>query len=300
MKGVEYVTEVKPRAPEWVERHVVLPIVVPPPEDFLEHKAWWEEWGWMVNYSVHKTNYTLAKKLAKELANEIHKVRVGSPWYNKKESQKRIKEILEQLRSIRMVPFEKRTPQEKWAHLLMQLPGDIGGPNKDKIRDLLSKRCKGRVLEAMCGFNSYLKPSPDREVVALDYCREALERYPYPERTRILFDLNKIHGNRRMEFFKEGEFDNITICFGFHYLQHPVCLFREFYRLLSSGGQLVLVENPHQCYRDLAVRSFSPKWCVNFLRRAGFDNVQWKELPIAEDWERKAGGYYCLIEAQKD
>lgn len=282
----EYVTDVKPRKSEWPERHINLPPIFPQP-DFtdLEYMALYEEY---INFSVHVSNFPLAKELAKKLW-------VAYQENNREETQA----LLKKLHSLRVIPFGKRTPLKKWAHMMVQLPGDIGGPNKKKIREILSAKCHGRVLEAMCGFNSYFEPSPNREVVALDYCREAVERYPYPERTRILFDLNIIYGDQRMEFFREGEFDAITICFGFHYIHHPIYLFREFRRFLSSGGQLILVENPHQCYRDIACRSFSPRYCTNFLRRAFFKDVKIEELPIAEDWEQKAGGSYFLIEAKR-
>ena len=265
------VTDVKPRKFEWPERHVDLPPIVPQP-NFTdpEYMTWYNEY---VNFSVHVANFPLAKELAEKL------------WITHRENnQEEVRLLLEKLRPLRVIPFEKRTLQEKWAHMMVQLPGDIGGPNKEKIREILSTKCQGRVLEAMCGFNSYLKPSPNCEVIALDYCREALERYPYPERTRILFDLNTIQKNQRMEFFREGEFDAITICFGFHFL--------------SLDGQLILVENPRQCYQDIAYRSFSPGRCVNFLRRAFFKNVHVEELSIAEDWEQKAGGRYFLIEVK--
>lgn len=282
----EYVTDVKPRKSEWPERRVNLPPIVPQP-DLTDPKyiEWYEEY---VDFSVHVSNFPLAKELEKKL------------WSAYKENnQEEIQAHLEKLHPLKVIPFEKRTPEEKWAHMMVQLPGDIGGPNKKKIRELLSAKCQGRVLEAMCGFNSYLESSPNREVIALDYCREALQRYPYPERTRIIFDLNTIKENQRMEFFREGEFNAVTICFGFHYVHHPVCLFREFHRLLSPDGQLILVENPHQRYQDIACRSFSPGRCVNFLQRAFFKNVKVEELPIAEDWERKARGRYFLIVAKR-
>lgn len=282
----EYVTDVKPRKFDWTERYIDLPPIVPQP-DFTdpEYMTWFAEY---VNFSVHVSNFSLAKELVEKL------------WVAHKENnQKEVLRLFEQLRPLRVIPFEKRTPQEKWAHMMVQLPGDIGGPNKEKIRDILSERCHGRVLEAMCGFNSYLKSSSGREVVALDYCREALERYPYPKRTRILFDLNKIQDRKGIEFFQEGGFDAITICFGFHYLHHPIIVFQEFHQLLSRGGRLFLVENPRQRYKDIACRGFSPKICVYFLRRAFFKNIQVEELPIAQDWELRAGGRYFLIQAIK-
>lgn len=282
----EYITAVKPRRPEWPERHIHIPPIVPQP-DFMDpgYPNWFNEY---VNFSVHIANFPLAKELAEKLWAAHQKNNREETWL-----------LFEKLRQLRIAPFNKRTPLEKWAHMMVQLPGDIGGPNKKKIREVLSAKCRGRVLEAMCGFNSYLEPSANREVVALDYCREAIERYPYPERTRILFDLDLIRGNQKMEFSSEGEFNAITICFGFHYLRHPVCLFREFRRLLSPDGRLILVENPHQCYRDIARLSFSPKHCISLLRRALFKNVQVEELPIAEDWERRVGGQYFLIEAKR-
>jgi len=282
----EYVTDVKPRKNEFPERHINIPPIVSQP-DFMdpEYMAWYNEY---TNFSVHVANFTLAKKLEEKL------------WIAHRENnQEEVRALLEKLHPLRVIPFEKRTSEGKWAHMMVQLPSDIGGPNKKKIREILSAKCQGHILEAMCGFNSYIEPSLNREVIALDYCREALERYSYPERTRILFDINMIQKNQRMEFFGEGEFDVITICFGFHYLHHPVWLFREFHRLLSSDGQLIFVENPRQCYRDIACRSFSPGHCVNFLRRAFFKNVHVEELLIAEDWEQKAGGRYFLIWARR-
>lgn len=285
----EYIVVVKPRKWEWPERHVHLPTVISPPSGGFANPAyetWRQENWWIVDFTVHVSNVSHAKELAKEL------------WAAYKENdQIKIQRALGELRSLRVIPFEKRTPQEKWSHMAVQLPSDIGGPNKNKIRELLSMKCQGRILEAMCGFNSYLESSPNREIIALDYCREALERYPYPERVRILFDLNMIRGKKSIKFFREGEFDAITICFGFNYLHHPVIVFREFRRLLSSGGRLILVENPHQGYWDIARRSFSPTRCVAFLRQASFKDILVEELPIAEDWEQRNGGQYFLVEA---
>ena len=284
---VEYVTEVKPRKSEWPERLIILPPLVPQPKDIFskEYMAWYEE---NANCSVKLSDFALAKELEQKV------------WlaYNDK-NQDELKNLLRELRKLLVAPFEERSPQEKWAHMMVQLPDDIGGPNKDKISEALSARCQGRVLEAMCGFNSYLDPSSNRDVIALDYCREALERYQYPTRTRILFDLNQIDEKIGIEFFSAGEFNAITICFGFHYLHNPMLVFREFKRLLVVGGRLCLVENPNQCYRDIARRNFSTNNCSTTLYDAGFDQVIIEELPIAEEWELNAGGHYYLIEAFK-
>lgn len=285
----EYVTDIKPRKSDVPERIVSLPRITEPPDLFsLEYLDWWEKNEWLINFTVHVSNFSLSKELAKELGIAC-----------KENNQEKMESLIEQLRPLRVLPFDERTHVEKWAHMMRQLPGDIGGPNKDKIRAILSARCKGRVLEAMCGFNSYLEPSKKIEVTALDFCREALELYQYPERTRILFDLNKITHRKGIEFFQEGEFGAVTICFGFHYLQHPIIVFQEFKRLLSAGGRLILVENPNQCYSDMTYRRFLPKNCVSCLKRVSFREVQVEELAVAEDWEIEAGGHYFLIEAVK-
>lgn len=299
----EYVREVKPRKPEWPERRIHLPPIVSPPDftDYVKYMDWHKEY---IDFSVHISNFLLAKKLEEELwtaYEDRNAVYVHESEKEIKKKKEKIQTILGKLRSLKLPPFEERPPVEQWAHLMIQLPGDIGGSRtqREKITEVLSAKCQGRILEAMCGFNSYIKPSPNREVIALDFCREVLERYLYPERTRILFDLNTVFKGRRMEFFKDNEFNVITICYGFHYLKHPVCLFREFRRILCSGGRLFLVENPHQYYRGLEYRQFSPASCVNFLKRAGFKNVRVEELPIAEEWELKVGGHYFLIEVEK-
>lgn len=287
MKVPEYVTDIKPRKPEWPERRIDLPHDLPPQGFFgPEYQQWLKKNRWIIDFSVHVSNFALAKEIA------------GKIWTAHKQGKtEEVKLLMEELRPLRRVPFEKRTALEKWAHMMVQMPFDIGGPNKKKIREILSKRCNGRILEAMCGFNSYVEPSDDREVIALDYCREALEKYRYPERKRIIFDLNEIGNNGGLEFFKDGEFDAITICFGFQYLENPVVVFKEFNRILK--GKLILVENPRQHYEDIACRPFTPKLCTNFLKQASFEKINIEGLMIAEDWEAAQGGHYFLIEALK-
>lgn len=291
MLTFEYVTETKPREWFYPERHFPLPRVEPPPENRTseEFKTWRERNEWLLNFTVHVSSAQEARELARNLWS-LYRAGDG----------KEVERLLTELRALALPPFEKRVPLERWAFSAVQVPRDIGGPNKKKIRELLSSRCRGRVLEAMCGFNSYLDPSPDRKVVALDFCREALERYPHPERTRILFDLNLVTGSDRMEFFREESFDAVTVCFGFNYPHHPVSLFREFRRILSPHGALFLVENPAHGYWDLARRRFSPGLCRRFLRSAGFSEIRIERLPIAEEWERQSGNHrYFLVEAMK-
>jgi ubiquinone/menaquinone biosynthesis C-methylase UbiE len=100
-----------------------------------------------------------------------------------------------------------------------------------------------------------------------------------------------------MEFFEDGEFNAITLCFGCQYLQDPVVVFKEFNRILN--GKLILVENPRQHYEDMVYRSFTPKVYVNFLKQAFFERISIEDLKISEKWELEQGGRYFLIEAHK-
>ena len=106
------------------------------------------------------------------------------------------------------------------------------------IKKYITSHAQGKVLETMCGFNSYFGNSKKiNEVVVLDYCREMLERYARPERTRILYDLNKVIAGEKLDFFKEGEFQTIG-CWGSNYLTNPVPVFSEFHRILSKTDNL--------------------------------------------------------------
>jgi len=280
-----FVIDTKPRVRNYPERHINIPHFRerPPSSDPSYY-----DWHYLFcDFCVHQSKLEQAKILEKEIWEAF-----------KNNDLKKTEKIFEELLLLRSVPFEKRSIEEKWSHMMEQLPGDIGGPNKKEIAKILSKQCYGNVLEAMCGFNSYLLPSRKRIVFALDFCKEALERYKYPDRTRILLNLNHINRNNKIKFFEDGQFDAITVCFGIQYIEHPVYLFREFHRLLSKNGSLYLVENPRQHYEDMYCRWFKPKQHISWLGQA-FDNVECRELPIAEEWELKHGGHYYLFKATK-
>lgn len=287
LKKPIYVTGIKPRKRTWPERILNVPYLEPQPEitaSFEDYYKWQELY---CNFCVHESKIEKAKEINKKVW-ELFKA-------GNIETAKKI--FKEELLPLKSIPFEKRPVEQKWAHMMVQMPGDIGGPNKKEIEKVLSRECNGNVLEAMCGFNSYLLPSKKRNVTALDFCTEALERYKYPDRKRILLDLNKI-GRNKIDFFKEGEFDAITICFGLQYIKHPLYLFKEFHRLLSRGGSLYLVENPRQHYEDMSVRPLYPKQCASWMKKV-FNSLQTKVLPISEEWEIINGGIYYLFKATK-
>jgi len=148
----------------------------------------------------------------------------------------------------------------------------------------------------MSGFRTYLPYFAGDQVVALDWSREALERYPVPIRTRVLFDLNDSSGYSELGAL--GRFDSIVICFGYKYLQNPAQVFTLFRRMLNKGGRVLLVENSIQSYVDLVHRPFSHRGCRSAFQKGGFKKVDIRELPIATDYERHAGGRYYKVEAR--
>ena len=251
-----------------------------------------EYWEWYDNYfkfAVAASDYRRALAIKKRMRQA----------YDNNDIDEAERIFNEELLPLKANPFKQLGLREKWAYMMMQMSKTIGGPNKEIIKEIISERYpSGKILEAMCGFDSYLGPSDGRTVIALDLCKEALERYPYPERTRILFNLNEIDCKRIMGFFKEGEFDVIVICFGFQYLKHPGFVFKELRRILKPGGRLCLVENHDHCYEGMACRNFSVDECLYYLKldKVGFKEVKVEILPIREPWEL---GAYHLVEAIK-
>ena len=179
-----------------------------------------------------------------------------------------VREVLPRVKALCEPNYEDLPPEERWARVAVQMPEDIGGPKKEEIRQLLTARARGRVLETMCGFNSYFGDSSNiGEVIALDFCKEMLERYPYPERTRILCDLERVVKGERLDFFSDSSFQTVG-CWGSNYLSDPVPVFREFKRILAPGGKLLVLENTAEGYADLVKRYFNPAACAGSMREA--------------------------------
>jgi ubiquinone/menaquinone biosynthesis C-methylase UbiE len=178
------------------------------------------------------------------------------------------------------------------------MPGDWGpvGANKAKLKEIVTRRASGRVLEAMCGFNSYFGESVGiREVVALDFCREALERYEYPQRVRILYDLERVANGEKLDFFGDSSFQTVGVFFAVGYLTDPVPVHKEFHRLLAEDGRLLVVGGTAQGYTDILKRRFKPKECAKAMHEAGF-TTKTKKLPLKTSTEL---GEYYLVEGTK-
>ncbi len=277
------ITEVKERKPVYTDRFVVLPRLTTAPFGTPEHEAWVMNNWWMANYRVFMDD----KPEAVRLANELSKVFKRNP------DDPLIGEILKKLRMLELKPYETLSPIEKWTRGAFQYVDYTGGYD---VHALISRRLNkysGAVLEAMCGHMSYFKESPDRTVTALDYCTESLKKYPVPSRRRIECDLNQIRGDVKLQFFNEGEFDAISICFGFKYLADICLLAKEFRRILKPDGVLSFVENPKSGYEDLYHRNFDRNGAREVLMKSGFRTVTIRAIPIPQSvWQKERGNFY--------
>ena len=252
-------TETVKREPIWPWRAV--PIYNAYPNDIYYEP--FDDFPELLNLEVHKDFL----KEAKDLSSRFHNL---GPFPKKEIALP----IVEKLLSLCEPEFGKLSSVRKWDRTAIQIPGDIGGPNKEKFATIITQRCKGNVLETMAGFNTYVLDSPNiSEVVALDYSREMLLRYPNPERKRILFDLNRISSEGiKMDFFDKEKFQTITCCYGVNYLEKPTTLFTEFYRVLSPGGKFLVLGNTGAGYSDIQVRPFRPKDSAEEMGLAGFSS----------------------------
>ena len=211
-----------------------------------------------------------------------------------------ISKLLPELERHCIKHHDEKTDAEKWGDMAVQLPGDWGPlteKNKKKLKEIITKKVYGRVLEAMCGFNSYFGKSDEiTEVVALDFCEEALERYEYSQRNRILYDLERVVKGEKMDFFGDSSFQTIGVFFGIDYLTDTVLVHREFHRILSNNGKLLVVDGTTQGYRDMLKRVFSPEDCSRSMKSAGF-STKIEHLPLKTEFET---GEYYIVEGKKE
>jgi len=201
------------------------------------------------------------------------------------------------LNQKRLKDFEELTTRERWNDSAIQMPGDWGPlyEKRQELEAILTQKAKGKVLEAMCGFNSYFQDSDDiDEVVALDFSEEALKRYSHPERTRLVFDMERVVQGEPLEF-SDDEFQTVGVFFGVNYLSKPLPVYREFHRILSPGGRTLIVGNPYSGYGDLQTEPFDPGKTSLQLAEVGFES-EVTELNVHSQGQM---GKYYLVEGTK-
>jgi len=250
------ITETAERKVVYPNKFVALPHLTNAPFPSKDHDQWVRDNWWMVDYSVFMADKEYAMKLAEDLC----------AAFSESPNHPNIPEIVKKLRALRVKDQCERTTLDIWMHSAYQLASYCSDIYvKKAILECLAKY-NGSILEAMCGHDSYLEDKDGRIITALDYCEISLLRYPYPSRRRILCDLNQISDETRLNFFERGQFDCISICFGYKYPRSISRLVREFSRILKPGGKLSFVENPESGYTRCVKRQFRKvRVCNNLL-----------------------------------
>lgn len=242
---------------------------------------------WLSAGGQHEYTFPNLKTYGAATSEAIRMVRSG-----------RIIEAIEAVRSSTLKHFTEKSSLERWAHMAVQLPSDWGPSMKHRpdMKQRLTGKARGVVLEAMCGFTTYIDDAPHiSDVIALDWCRESLERYERPDRARLMFDLDSVKAAGDMSFLKEGTIDSVCITFGVDYLNSPAVVYQEFHRILSAGGNVLLIGGESNGYEDQLKQAFRPDFHCPLLKDAGF-NVEATHLPYRRPTEF---GEYYLIEATK-
>jgi len=255
------------------EKHIGL--TYPVPDQFADvcteqqAERWWLD-IWWVNYSVDVDNKIKAKELALKLHYLMEAADVAGAT-----------KVINELYAMRCPMAFERTPRQDWDYMLNQMPQDLGGSRfKEPLRDIFGNRYSGKILEAMCGFNSFFRDSECVEVVATDYSKPGLELYDFPNRRRILFDLDLISSSEdRLPFANDSEYDVVSICFGYKYLKNPQMALSAFRRAIKPGGKIVFVEMLGAGYTNLTLREFDSYKCAAALESAGFARVGINEDP---------------------
>lgn len=243
-------------------------------------------YSWMYSYHVNTEDKPEAKGLSEELYDLFSKGALVSDLACQK--------VIQDLYKLRVPSWEELEGNEVWDQVASGMPEDIGGIHKQTITYLLSSLTRGTTLESMCGFNSYILPQVDRPTIAMDYSERMLMKYPYPERMRIQFDLNRLP-NEHIEF-PDSYFESIVFVKGYKYLQNPFNVFQEYHRLLQTGGTLQFIESKHAMYSDLAVRNICPYTTKTEVEKSGFVYCEVQCLPFRESED----DMYYLFKAQKN
>lgn len=240
----------------------------------------------ILNFSVSRANLEFAKEEA---------IKAWSFFEEGKydEMNQVVKELLPLYESFHTC----RDPVYMWENVAYQMPTEMGIHEscKANIRRRLSSLSKeGVILEAFAGYNSFIDDSEKNHVIATDYCLPALERYPFPGRKRIQFDLNLLNGNNQWGDFEDETFDSIVLCCGYKYPRRIKHVLREFCRILKPSGVLRMVENPAAGFTQIVRRDFSKESCLQSFKATGF-----KEVDIQQILFSSMAGQYFLVEAKK-
>ncbi|WP_414526712.1 class I SAM-dependent methyltransferase [Nodularia chucula] len=132
-------------------------------------------------------------------------------------------------------------------------------PNETVVRQALIDAIKvqpRRILDLGCGTGSttlMLKQAfPKAQVIGLDLSPYMLVRAEDKAKTAGL-DIHWQHGNAETTNFPDGDFDLVTASLLFHETPSVVCqaILRESFRLLVTGGQVLILDGNQNTLRQL-------------------------------------------------
>ena len=131
-------------------------------------------------------------------------------------------------------------------------------PNETWNREAIVKAVTGnpgKILDLGCGTGSTTimlqQAFPNAEVVGLDLSPQMLVMAEYKAKQAGL-DIQWIHGLAEATIFADGEFDLVTASLLFHETPPSVAeaILREGYRLLKSGGQVIILDGHQKTLRN--------------------------------------------------
>jgi SAM-dependent methyltransferase len=183
------------------------------------------------------------------------------------------KEIVQKIMQF-VIRIDDDNEMDAWSKISRLMPGQTLMNSENHERrywvNYFSRICAdGIILEAFTGFNSLIE-STVKKVIATDFCHEALERYPFPERERIQFDMNILDGTNKIGNFHDEMFDFILMSYGYKYPHKLRYIFREFFRILRPNGSLYLLEGGDYASCWVSKRKFVPQTCRRLLKKSGF------------------------------
>lgn len=259
--------------------------------EYPEVNDWLARYRFLDYLSVSSRRKDLATEILHELeslSREYESERIDIFFPGKEEKQKKRLEEIAGLIS-RLIALQAECAdfishkKHYWDRIAFNNCKTVGGlpAERSMIARMCSERYRGRVLEAMCGFNSSFFPSNSREVIAIDGSREMLYRYPFQRRERICADLSKLQASGEcIPCFGASSFSAVVTSCGYKYLSKPELggVLREYRRILKRGGKVVFIENPQRHYASSIKRPFEPDTCAADLRSAGFCQVSVSDI----------------------
>jgi ubiquinone/menaquinone biosynthesis C-methylase UbiE len=169
-------------------------------------------------------------------------------------------------------------------------------PNETLVRQALINAVKvqpRRILDLGCGTGSttlMLKQAfPEAEVIGLDLSPYMLVRAEDKARSAGL-DIIWRHSNAEKTSFNDAQFDLVTASLLFHETPSVVCqaILRESFRLLVTGGQVLILDGNQKTLRQLDwlnnvfeepyIREYAAESVDAYMGAAGFGAVQTQDV----------------------